>query len=63
MARKKATDTIVEESEWKGSPTVGIWEVDEDGEKTSEWPLLQMGKKKAQAVVKHIDAIKKLAEK
>jgi len=38
--------------------TISIWNVDEEGEKKGDYPLLSMGKKKLKAILTHIDEIK-----
>lgn len=37
--------------------TIAIWNVDEDGNKLDERPIISFGKKKAQAIVAHMGEI------
>lgn len=57
----KELKTEIENTEYKGAKTLTIWEVDDEG-KRAQYQLLGFGKKKAQAIIKHLDEIKKLAE-
>lgn len=50
------TKTEVEVGEYKGSPTITIHELDNEG-KRKQYPLISFGKKKAQAIVKYIKEI------
>lgn len=50
----------IEFGEFKGSPTVTIHELDDDG-KRKPFPF-SFGKKKAQLIVKHIEDIEAFAE-
>lgn len=61
MSPKPAKPTTVEKSEFKGQPTIAIYELEESGDK-SQYPLISFGKKKAQAIIKHLEEIKALAE-
>jgi hypothetical protein len=54
-------ETVLVKGEFKGHATVSIYELNDKGEK-SEFQLLGFGKKKAQAIVKHFEDIKQLAE-
>lgn len=49
--------TSVERGEFKGSPTFTIWELDKDGNKKGEYPLLSFGKRKAKAIFDNIEEI------
>ena len=44
--------------EFKGHPMFAIWEVDEQGNKIGQYPLLSMGAKKANALAAHIQELK-----
>ena len=52
--------TIAEKSEFKGNPVLSIFEIDEKGEKKA-FPF-SFGKKKAQAIIKHLEDIRTFAE-
>jgi hypothetical protein len=53
--------TVCEKSKFKNHDMITITEVDENGKK-EKMSLLNFGKKKAQAIVKHFEDIKTLAE-
>ena len=57
---KQKLETIVEKSEFKGNPVLGIYEIDDKGEKRP-YPF-SFGKKKARDIVKHYEEIKAFAE-
>jgi hypothetical protein len=42
---------------FKGNNIISIWEVDSDGKKTSSYPLVSFGVKKAKLVSTHIEEI------
>lgn len=44
--------------EYKGSPVIAIWKVDENGNKVGSFPIISMGVKKAKAVIGSINAIR-----
>lgn len=52
VVSEKRTLTNVED--FKGSPIIQIWEVDEDNQNVSSFPILSFGKSKARLVLKHI---------
>lgn len=60
MSRYKTTE-VFDES-YAGKPVLAIREVDEIGTKYGVYPVISMGLKKAKAVIKHIDEIKKFVE-
>lgn len=49
--------TEIELSKFKGADVFTIWEVDENGERKN-FPVVSFGKKKAEAIVKHIEDVK-----
>ena len=55
---KETTKTVCELSEYKGSPVIGIWAVNENGEKTGSFPIISFGKAKAKALIDHHNDIK-----
>lgn len=57
---KQEQNTVAEVGEYKGSPTISIHELDEEGNK-KQYPF-SFGKKKAKLIIKHLDEIKKFAE-
>jgi hypothetical protein len=50
----------IERSEYKGSPTLTIWEILSNGQR-SQYPLLSFGKKKAKAIIECKEAIEEFA--
>jgi len=59
MSKNKEIATVVEFGEYKGSPTLGIYELDDKGEK-KPYPF-SFGKKKAQLIMKHLKEIEEFA--
>lgn len=57
---KPEIKTEIEIGEYKGSPTLTIHEIDEKGNR-KPYPF-SFGKKKAKAILEHIEEIKKFAE-
>ncbi len=57
---KKELVTVSEYEEYKGHKLLKIFEVDEEGRK-DKYPLHNFGKKKAQAILNHLEDIKALA--
>jgi len=55
-------NTRVFENEYNGSKVFGVWEVDENGEKTKTTPIVSMGAKKLKFLIKHIKELKELLE-
>lgn len=53
MKENKVKNTKVFFEEFKGSKMFAIFEVDENGEKTSQWPVVSFGKAKALEIDKH----------
>lgn len=39
------------------SDTIAIWNVDEDGNKVGEYPIISFGKKKAKAIAEHLGEV------
>jgi hypothetical protein len=52
--------TVTEESEFKGNKILGIYDLDDKGEK-KPYPF-SFGKKKAQAIIRHLEEIRTFAE-
>lgn len=48
--------------EFKGNPMFQIFEVDEDGQPTSEYAVVKFGIRKAKAVLEHMDDLKAFVE-
>lgn len=61
MSDVKVAKYNVETGEYKGSPTLTIWEVGTDGV-LNKFPVITFGKKKAKAIIAVIDIIKNFAE-
>lgn len=55
-------ETKVLAHEYKGHQLFAIFEVDEEGNKHKEIPLISFGFKKAQALFKHLDELKAFVE-
>jgi muconolactone delta-isomerase len=66
MAKEKKTfedkKTKVVYSDYKGSKMFGVWEVDDNDETVSDFPIVSFGLTKAKAVLKHIDELTLYAE-
>lgn len=58
---KQELKTVVEVGEYKGSPTVTIWEETESGARP-QYPLISFGVKKAKLIIKHQEEIKNFIE-
>lgn len=52
----KEIRTEVETGEFKGNEVITIWEIDDEG-KRKQFPLLSVGRKKAQAILDNIEKI------
>lgn len=59
MIQKKDTKTAVFIQEYKGNEMFSIWEVDNDGSATKEFPIMSFGKTKAAAILRHLSDLKK----
>jgi len=60
MSKEKAEKkTKVFNEEFKGNEMFSIWPVNEEGEKLAEYPIINFGKAKARAILKHIEELKK----
>lgn len=53
----KAAKTAVFVEDYKGKQTFGIWNVDADGDKIGDFPLIAFGIKKAEALLRHADEL------
>lgn len=42
---------------FKGAPVIGVWQVDELGNKSAEFPVVSMGIKKVEHMVNHLDEL------
>lgn len=42
---------------FKGTPVIGVWEVDDLGNKASEYPLVSLGVRKVEHMVNHLDEL------
>jgi hypothetical protein len=51
----------IESTTFKGSPVLTIWELNDQGERKSEYPLISFGKKKAQAIAQFSEEIDEFA--
>lgn len=60
MSEVKVTSEI-EIGEYRGSPTLSIWEIDEDG-KRKQFPIISFGVKKAKALMYHTEDIEQFIE-
>jgi len=54
--------TKVFKQEYKGHPTISIWEVDPAGNPVGKYPIVSFGIRKAAAIIKHIEDIKAAVE-
>lgn len=61
MSKLETVKYSTEEGEYKGQPTLTIWEIFSDGSK-SQYPVISFGKKKAKALTEVMDTIKKFVE-
>lgn len=52
---------IIEKGEYKGHPTLAIWE-SQEGEKKGNYPIVSFGKKKYQAVLDNLEAVKEFVQ-
>jgi len=59
----KSAGTAAFIEDYKGKPTFGIWNVDADGDKVGDYPLIAFGMKKAEALMEHIDDLEEYIEK
>ena len=59
--KDKELKTEVEVGDNKGSPLITIHDLDDDG-KRKQYPVISFGKKKARAIIKHIEDIKRFAD-
>ena len=55
-------DTLVFEGEYNNKKMFEIHEVDDTGTKSGPFPVVKFGIKKAKAILKHIDELKKFVE-
>lgn len=53
--------TEVEIGSFKGSPTLTIWELDEENRR-SKYPLIGFGVKKAKELLTHLEAIQQFVQ-
>jgi len=58
---EKKTKVIL--GEYKGHPMFSVWEVDETGKQVGSFPIVNIGKKKAEAIVKHFEDLKEFVAK
>ena len=59
---KKELKTQIVIGDFRGSPTIAIYELNDEG-KTKEHAIITFGKKKAQAIIKHIKEIEEFSNK
>lgn len=57
----KKTKVFIET--YKGHEIIAIWAVDPCGNKTGKFPVISFGLKKAEAVVTHLEEIRKIVGK
>lgn len=53
----KTPQTAVFVGDYKGKQTFGIWNVDADGDKTGDYPLIAFGIAKAKALLRHAEEL------
>lgn len=53
----KAGTKLIQDT-FKGNPTIGIWDVDENGNPIGKAPIISFGYTKAQAIVDHMEEIR-----
>lgn len=58
ISKKKEVKTVAEVGEYKGNELFQIWELDDEGQRKSEYPLVSLGAKKLEMIIKHIDEAK-----
>lgn len=61
MTKPIEPKTVIERGEYLGKPTLTIYPLDENGNAIKK-QLIGFGKKKAQAIIEHLEEIKKFAE-
>ena len=54
----QSIDTAVFIDEYKGNPTLGVFQVDKDGKKLKEYPEIAVGMRKAKLLTKHFTELK-----
>jgi spore germination protein YaaH len=57
MSKNKRVGQVVKEGMYEGYPTIGIWDVNADGEVVGKKPVIAFGYNKAKAIVDNIDEI------
>jgi formylmethanofuran dehydrogenase subunit E-like metal-binding protein len=54
--------TVAIADKYKGFDVVGIWAVDDEGNKVGKAPIISMGANKAKAIIEHIEDLKRFIE-
>lgn len=60
--KSKAPKTAVFIDKYKGKKTFGIWNVDNDGDKVGDYPVVAFGLTKAKALLAHIDELEEYVD-
>lgn len=55
-------ETKVFNETYNGQPMFAIWPVNAEGTKSGAFPVISIGKKKAKALIKHLEELKKYVE-
>lgn len=59
MSKEKAeVKTAVKVSEYQGNQMFGVWKVDEEGNSTSNFPVVSFGITKAKKILEHLEELK-----
>lgn len=59
----QSNETQVFYDVYKGFPTLGIWKVNDSGQKVGKTPVVSFGLNKAKAIMEHIEEVESWVEK
>lgn len=54
---KKPVETKVFKEKFGNGITFAVWPVDEEGNKVGEFPIIAFGKRKAEAIMNHVEEL------
>lgn len=60
--KSKAPKTAVFIDKYKGKATFSIWNVDDDGDKVGDYPVIAFGLTKAKALIEHLEALEEYVD-